>query len=46
MLRGLTVNSKELITCLKKMLVENKYLGKTDPNNKKCFYSWFLTATD
>ena len=46
MLRGLTVNPKELITWLKKMLVDNEYPGKTDLNDKKYFYPRFLTATD
>ena len=45
-LRRLVVNPKELITHLKKMLIENEYQGETDANNKKCFYPRFLTATD
>ena len=46
LMRGLTVNPKELMTRLKKMLVENECPEKTDPNDKKCFYPRFLTATD
>ena len=46
MLRGLIVNPKELITRLKKMLIENKHPGETDANKKKYFYPPFLTATD
>ena len=46
MLRGLIVNPKELITRLKKMLIENKHPGETDANKKKYFYLCFLTATD
>ena len=45
-LRGLIVNLKELITHLKKMLIEVEHLGETDPNKKKYFYPYFLTATD
>ena len=42
LMRGLTVNPKELITRLKKMLVDNEHPEKTDPNDKKHFILAFL----
>ena len=46
MLRGFVVDSKELITNMKKRLVENEYPNTIDPKIKKYFYPKFLTAVD
>ena len=46
MLRGLITNQKELITRLKKMLIDNEHPGETDANKKKHLCPRFLTATD
>ena len=45
LMRGLTVNLKDLITRLKKMLVENEHPEKADLNKDKK-YPHFLTAID
>ena len=46
MLRGLIIDPKELITYLKKILIENEHLGETNANKKKYLYPRFLAATD
>ena len=46
LLRGFTVDSKELITNMKKRLIEHEHPNTTDPKIAKYFYPKFLTAVD
>ena len=45
MLRGFDVDPKELMTKLKKKLVEDEQKNTTDPTIKNYFFPRFLTAT-